>query len=204
MQGELALYRPTQAMKAQAEQYVAEHLAHGERELHGGALLEQMPYEAWLRGVKSSERGHPAHAGWVASSTFFAVRPSDGQLVGMVDIRHQLNALLASYGGHIGYGVRPSERGKGYAVAILQMALARARSTSLTRVMLCCNATNEASRRTILRCGGVREKTFVHSDGNAVEVYWIDLQERYSLKSHEKSNLCVNRADCISSAQRGK
>lgn len=57
-------------------------------------------------------------------------------MIGIVDIHHSLNEFLASYGGHIGYGVRPSERGKGYAVQILNMALDFAKTIPLDRVML--------------------------------------------------------------------
>ena len=110
----LKLVRPSPEMEAQAAEYRAEHLRNGETELHGGSLLERMEYRAWLRLVRDNADPAANHAKWVAADTFFAVRDVDGRIVGLADIRHTLNAFLAAYGGHIGYGVRPSERGKGY------------------------------------------------------------------------------------------
>lgn len=81
---------------------------------------------------------------------------------------------MASYSGHIGYGVRPSERRKDYAAAILKMALEFSKSIGLKRVMPACNQDNEASRKTILKCGGRKEREFVCKDGKAVRVYWIN------------------------------
>lgn len=72
----------------------------------------------------------------------------------MVTIRHYLNDFLANYGGHIGYGVRPTERQKGYAAQILNFALKYAKSVGLTKVMLPCYKDNIASRKTILKCSG--------------------------------------------------
>lgn len=45
----------------------------------------------------------------------------------------------------------------------------------MVRIMLACNADNEASRRTILKCGGMLEREFVYTDGKTVQVYWISL-----------------------------
>ena len=57
------------------------------------------------------------------ASTFFAVRLSNHRLIETVNIRHTLNEYLRQYSGHIGYGVRPCERGKGYAGQILRLSL---------------------------------------------------------------------------------
>ncbi|MPN27600.1 hypothetical protein SDC9_175034 [bioreactor metagenome] len=86
-----------------------------------------------------------------------------------------MNDFLYSYGGHIGYGVRPTERCNGYATAILQMALEYSKDTGLKRVMLACNKDNAASRKTILKCGGIKEKEFIYTDGKSIEIYWINL-----------------------------
>ena len=88
----------------------------------------------------------------------------------------KLNDFLAAFGGHIGYGVRPSERRKGYATEILRMALAYAgREIGLKRVMIACYRDNEGSWRTILANGGRLEREFVHTDGRTVQVYWVEL-----------------------------
>jgi len=174
----LLLVRPAPEHRAQAADYLNEHIQAGEPHLHGGAILEQMEYDAWLQLLRDNSDPQTTHAQWVTASTFFVVRETDGRIIGMVDIRHRLNDFLAAYGGHIGYGVRPTERRKGYATAILQMALRYAKETlGLSRVMVACYQDNEPSRKTIQKCGGKLERTFVHTDGKMVEVYWIALQD---------------------------
>lgn len=173
---ELLLIRPTLDMERVALDYQAEHLAQGETILHGSALMDALPYQEWVHRTSDNADPNMPHSGWVRADTFFAVRREDDRVVGMVDIRHCLGTpFLVKVGGHIGYGVRPSERRKGYATAILGMALDHARTLGLPRVMLSCYGDNAGSRRTILRWGGKREREFVHTDGKMIEVYWIDL-----------------------------
>ena len=83
----------------------------------------------------------------------------------------KINILLAD-GGHIGYGVRPSARGRGVATAALRLCLAEARARGILRVLLVCDADNPPSRRTILAAGGVLENA-----PGTIERYWIDLGE---------------------------
>lgn len=174
----LVLVRPTEELREAALDYKEEHLRQGETVLHGSALFDSMEFEPWLKLTQENALGQTVRPDWVQASTFFVFRQSDGRLVGMVDIRHELNAFLAAYGGHIGYGVRPSERQKGYATQMLRMALDFARSIGLRQVMVACYKENEASRRTILKCGGAFEREFIHTDGKAVEVYWLEIGER--------------------------
>lgn len=160
-------------LKDKALDYKEEHLKIGETELHGGALLDKMQYVDWLQLTEDNSCNETVHSNWVVSSTFFVCHKTDGKIIGMVDIRHTLNDFLRDYGGHIGFGVRPSERRKGYAVQILNMALKYAKGLDLFKVMLACYKENEASRRTIMKCGGQLEKEFLYSDGKPVQVYWI-------------------------------
>ncbi len=172
----LELVIPNRTHEAAAREYILEHIEQGETILHGAASLEKMPsYGEWLDRLKMFSNEKTVPPGCVASTTFFAVRPSDGRIVGTIDVRHRLNDFLRSYGGHIGYGVRPTERNKGYATQMLKLALAYARQIGLTKVMLACNRDNEASRRTILKCNGVLEREFLHTDGHIVQVYWITI-----------------------------
>lgn len=92
----------------------------------------------------------------------------------MIDIRHSLNDFLCNYG-HIGYGVRPSERKKGYATQMLKMALDYARQIRLSKVMLACYKDNEASSKIIQKCNGIFEKEILHPNGKIIQVYWITL-----------------------------
>ena len=172
----LIFLKPEAVPEASVLDYKAEHLRHGEDKIHGSALLDALDYAEWLQRARDNADARTVLAGWAVASTFFAVREADGRIVGMADIRHSLeSAFLRRYGGHIGYGVRPTERRKGYATRILRMALDYARSLSLDTAMLGCTKENAASRRTILRCGGVLEREDVF-EGSPVEIYRIDLR----------------------------
>ena len=172
---ELRLAVPGEEYRAAILDYRAEHFDAGERELHGGALLGEMDFDDWLAQVRRNARPETVRPDWVVSSTYLVLRASDGRMVGMADLRHTLNRFLRAFGGHIGYGVRPSERRKGYGGQILALILAEARKLGLSRVMLACYRDNEGSRQTIRKGGGALERTFVHTDGRTVEVYWIGL-----------------------------
>ena len=104
-----------------------------------------------------------------------AIDSERDKLIGIIDIRHELNDFLAAFGGHIGYGVRASERRNGYAAKILRMGLELCKSINLGRVMLACYKDNAASGKTIVNNGGMLEREFVHADGKTVQVYWITL-----------------------------
>ncbi|WP_283592128.1 GNAT family N-acetyltransferase [Clostridium butanoliproducens] len=162
-------------LKYKALDYKEEHMKIGESELHGGALLDKMQYEDWLQLTDDNSCDETVHSDWVVSSTFFVYRKMDNKIIGMVDIRHTLNDFLRNYGGHIGFGVRPSERRKGYATQILNIALEQAKGLNLPKVMLACYKENEPSRKTILKCGGNLEKEFLYSDGKHVQIYWINI-----------------------------
>lgn len=79
------------------------------------------------------------------------------RLLGFIALRHELNDFLLRQGGHIGYSVRPSARRRGVATAALRLMLTEAAARGIDPVLVTCEATNAASRRTIERCGGVLE-----------------------------------------------
>lgn len=130
----------------------------------------------WLRETEKYMRPETVPEDKVQATQFIFVRESDGKLVGMLQVRHYFNDYLEKYAGHIGYSVRPSERRKGYAKWMLRQGLDFCRSIGLARVLISCEANNEASRRTILANGGVYEST-VYEPNEKIDLqrYWIDL-----------------------------
>jgi len=97
----------------------------------------------------------------------------DSRVQGGIALRYQHNDRA----GHIGYGIRPSARGRGLATWALGQILHKARDRNLSRVLLVCEATNAASAKTIERNGGVLDETRQTPHG-AVRRYWIDLNDR--------------------------
>lgn len=97
--------------------------------------------------------------------------------IGRLSIRHTLNERLELLGGHIGYDVRPSERGKGYGTRILALGKQYAREkVGLLRALITCDVTNEPSIRVIKANGGVLQDQ-IRVPGRDVDSYrwWIDL-----------------------------
>jgi Predicted acetyltransferase len=94
----------------------------------------------------------------------------DGILVGYAKLRHCLNDTLQKVGGHIGYAIRPSQRGKGFAKLILKEMLAKAKELGLEEVLLTCMQENAASRKVIEANAGI---LYDIEDGECR--YWIRL-----------------------------
>jgi len=93
----------------------------------------------------------------------------------MISLRHSLNGgYLAEHGGHIGYGVRPLERRKGYAKTMLKLCLEEARALGLDKVLVCCDLDNAGSRGAIKACGGKFERLAI-TGAEVDERYWISL-----------------------------
>lgn len=171
---DIELIRPNQAHEKLALAYIKEHYDNNEFDLHGGALLEKSEsYTSWLKQLEENSDRSTVRKDWVLSSTFFAIRKSDEKIVGMVDIRHELNDFLKSYGGQIGLSICPKERNKGYATEILQKALYHCKETGLSKVIVACHKENIASVKLILKCGGIFEKEFIYKDGKIVQMFWI-------------------------------
>lgn len=171
---ELELLLPSKELEFAALEYKREHFDNQEYELHGSSLFDHTDsYDDWLERIKNNSNEQTVNPDWVVSTTFFALRKRDSKIVGMLDIRHTLNEYLNLYGGNIGYGVRPSERKKGYATEILKLALKYCKQLGLEKVMLVCYKDNEASRKTIINCGGILEKDFIYTDGEIVQKFWV-------------------------------
>ena len=112
--------------------------------------------------------------GKVPDSVFFLLDEERNILLGAVNIRHYLNDFLLQYGGHIGDGIRPSERRKGYATEMIRLALLECKKLGINRVLMVCDKDNIGSAKSIINNGGVLENEFVDEKGNTNQRYWIE------------------------------
>lgn len=171
----MKLILPCEAYAGQIAAYRQEFLDAGSS-MDGTGFLRRMadPLE-WIACCRSLADPDTVPDGLVQATQFMAVREEDGRVVGMIDVRHRLNEFLAQWGGHIGYSVRPGERGKGYAAQMLRLALIYAfDELKLPRVLVTCAEGNERSRRTILRCGGAYDGTVLEpGERERIQRYWI-------------------------------
>jgi predicted acetyltransferase len=113
--------------------------------------------------------------GKVPQTTLWLVKDSV-ELIGISHLRHQLTSTLEHHGGHIGYAVRPSERGKGYGTCLLKLTLGAAYSIGLSRILITCDTDNIPSVRVIEKNGGVLDNQLISSvSGVMISRYWIHL-----------------------------
>lgn len=139
----------------------------------GVELDSPQGFAAWVDGLIAAEdRNLPAPEGWV-HCTFRWIVEGDRYLGGIA-LRHELNDFLLRAGGHIGYGVRPSERRRGLASFALGEMLVEAGKLGLDRVLVTCNVDNVGSARTIESRGGVLEDVRATEIGT-LKRYWITL-----------------------------
>ena len=112
--------------------------------------------------------------GLVPDSTFFCLDEVRNRIVGAVNIRHYLNEALLRNGGHIGDGVRPSERRKGIATKMIALALEECKKLGIEKVLMVCDKENIGSARSIQNNGGVLENE-IEVNGVTEQRYWINL-----------------------------
>ena len=110
-------------------------------------------YVRWL--VDQAREDTPRPEGYVPATNLWLT--DDHGYAGRIAIRHRLTEPLRRAGGHIGYDVRPSRRGRGYATHMLRDALTVARGLGIDTALLTCDVDNVASRTVIERNGGVLE-----------------------------------------------
>ncbi len=124
----------------------------------------------YVRMVDDHRHGRSIDVDWVESTWLLA--DVDGAVVGRSSIRFELNDYLLAQGGHIGYGVRPSHRRRGYATEILRQSLVVAHAGGVGDVLVTCDDDNIGSARAIEANGGILENV-VEIDGVPLRRYWI-------------------------------
>lgn len=169
----IRLVRPTPAHKPQALAFREEFFSHNEPIIFGSELLDKTDrYEDWLESVTRNADPATVSPDWVLTDTYFAV-DGDGNIVGVIDLRHELNGFLRDLG-NCGYSVRPSCRGRGYGSQMLGLLTARARAAGLSELHISVEKSNLPSVRVIQGCGGTYERSFSH-EGEEADIYLICL-----------------------------
>lgn len=173
----MRLVKPTMAHEAMLKSYV-EEMINNKDTCHGCGSIEDYPnYSDWLDhiAVYAVKALIPKDSKYVEGSQYILLDEENQRVIGMVNIRHELNDYLLRFGGHIGYSIRPLERNKGYAKLQLQLALDVLRSKGVEKALITCNQDNPASRKTILACGGIEDTPSIEADGTVILRYWIHL-----------------------------
>ena len=171
----LTIEDPAVAFEDSYRGLLAEFGARGEPLIPFTLEFSPDDFPAFVARLAACSRGEGLPPGFVPHTTLWLVR--DGRdVLGVSNLRHALTPRLRVEGGNIGYGVRPSERRRGYATRLLQGTLERARGLGLDRALLTCAKGNAGSAATIRRCGGVFDsEEFVPERNEVVQRWWIDL-----------------------------
>lgn len=166
---------PSIEYKEDCINYIKEHIECNS-EIHGvGGLNRYLDnYEEWLIKLEEEKLIEPNEK-LVPAETYLLVREEDNKVVGMINLRLTLNENLKKFGGHIGYGIRPSERRKGYNKINLYLILKRCSELGLNEVLLDCSDYNIGSSSTMKALGGEKVKEYYNEKYGNVHRYKINV-----------------------------
>ncbi|MDD7793171.1 GNAT family N-acetyltransferase [Clostridium sp. 'White wine YQ'] len=167
------LMRPKIEMEKEYFDFINEWKEYGQDIVPYSARLLDMDYKGWLEKTYKNEKEETCPKDFVPAHTYFLINENK-RILGAINIRHRLNDYLLNYGGHIGYGIRPTERRKGYAAAMLELALPIAKELGINKALITCDKNNLGSAKTIMNNGGVLENE-VKEAGEITQRYWISL-----------------------------
>ncbi len=170
---------PSIDRKEDAIDYINEYYQYNSK-INGSGGLDRFldNYDGWLDKLEKDYNTVPNEER-VPARTYFLIRERDNRIVGMINIRTALNERLRKSGGNIGYGIRPTERVKGYNKINLYLGLKVCDEYNIDKVFLDADLDNPASWKTMEALGGKRVKEY-YDDENAhciVVAYNIDVKE---------------------------
>lgn len=184
------LEKPSQERKKDILDYLNEFVQYNSDVNGAGALDKifsgQSFEEALDRCLNMKNEEYAKKYGRCQSKTFLLIRKNDNKLIGMINVRWNLTEEMKRFGGNIGYGIRPTERRKGYNKINLYLGLLEAKKLGLDKVMLDCETSNIASSKTMISLGGVLDRTEIDPyDGILTSVYYIDINS--SLRKYKNT-----------------
>ena len=172
MDNSVSLIKPCAELRESYVDFYQDWIHSGEDMVPWVIQRDPANFSEMMQFLTDNEKAVNLPDGWVPTSTYWLVT-SDNVVVGAVNIRYRLNERLLNTGGHIGYGIRPSERQKGYATELLKQALLKVKELGIDKALVVCDASNVGSERTICKNGGVEDTIFTEEDGNVIKRFWI-------------------------------
>lgn len=115
--------------------------------------FDHKDFPALLSRLEEIKNGINLPENYVASSTYWLV--DQDEIVGVSNLRHELNDHIRFMGGHIGLSIKPSKRGHGLGKTLMAETLKEAARKGIQEVHIHCEKSNPASAQLIQSCGGV-------------------------------------------------
>lgn len=189
---------PSMERKEEIIDYINEFVEYNSDINGSGSLdkiLEGYTFEQALsRCLSMQDEEYAKKNGRCQSKTFLLIRENDKRLVGMINVRWNLSEEMKEFGGNIGYGIRPTERRKGYNKINLYLGIIEASKLGLEEVMLDCDVLNIGSSKTMEALGGKLQRTEIDPyDGILTSVYTFNVRETIDKYADTfKDNLSIN------------
>ena len=175
---------PSIKRKEEAIQYIEEHQKYNSNINGTGGLHRYLDdYEGWLEKLEKDYTMIPNEER-VPARTYFLIRENDNKIIGMINIRTALNERLSKFGGHIGYGIRPSERGKGYNKINLYLGLKVCNEYGIDKVFMDADLKNPASWKTMEALGGERINQYF-SDAEQCDIVDYNIDVKKALENYK-------------------
>ena len=171
--GSCQLIRPTSRLEASHASLVAEFLDRGEKLVPWVLAEVGDSFEQYVEMLEGYSKGVGLPEGFLPNTTFWLTDDSE-KIVAVSNLRHELNDFLRSFGGHIGFGVRPSARRRGYATEVLRRTLVEARALGIEDVLVTCDKLNTGSVKAIINNGGkLSDEEYMAEHSCVLQRYWI-------------------------------
>jgi len=166
----LKLVHPAEEHKAEYEAMMDEWENYGGRlnpsalRRYSKKLQKNVSYETWLKWIEVDRNS--------IQDLYFLMKGN--RILGAISIRFTKTARELGADGHSGYGIRPSERQKGYASTMLAMALPIMKEYGIDPISITCDKDNIGSAKTIMKNGGQLVEEVIDEDtGKMVQIYYI-------------------------------
>ena len=154
--------------------YIKEWEDSGEKIVPMASARAEISFDDFWKRMRERETDKVREKGLVPATLYFLVDEKN-KICGALDIRHELNEYLEKFGGHIGYGIAPSERKKGYGKIQLKLGLEKAKKIGLKKVLITCDDNNIGSAKTIEACGGIYNDTLADAEANRIKRYFVEV-----------------------------
>ena len=143
-------------------------------------------YEEFYDGLEVNKHINQINPEW-ANQTSYVLIDENGHIYGAANIRHELKGKLREIGGHVGYGIRPSERGKGYATLQLNLLLEKMDKMGIDNALITCRENNIGSIKTMNKFIGTADSLVPSRYEGIMEYrYWVDVKKNIKELANDK------------------